>query len=61
MTVTVQSDTSRTTRDSDPGWYIDPLEQHKLRYFDGTQWTDHVTHYGPEPCIGCAHLGRKEE
>lgn len=36
-----------------PGWYPDPTEQHHLRYFDGTEWTDHVTHHGPEPCGGC--------
>lgn len=38
---------------NDPGWFPDPLAQHHLRYFDGREWTDHVTHRGPEPCAGC--------
>lgn len=37
----------------DAGWYPDPTHQHNLRYFDGTTWTDHVTHHGPTPCSGC--------
>ncbi len=41
---------------TDPGWFPDPLRQHHLRYFDGDQWTDHVTHRGPEPCGRC-HTG----
>jgi hypothetical protein len=36
------------------GWYPDPDQQHNLRYFDGQDWTDHVTHYGPTPCSGCS-------
>lgn len=36
------------------GWQPDPRGQHQLRYFDGRQWTDHVTHSGPVPCDGCA-------
>ncbi len=35
------------------GWYDDPQSHHRLRYFDGDAWTDHVTHYGPTPCIRC--------
>lgn len=35
------------------GWFDDPRAQHRLRYFDGDTWTDHVTHYGPTPCKGC--------
>lgn len=35
------------------GWYPDPTSQHILRYFDGAEWTDHVTHSGPTPCLGC--------
>ena len=37
-----------------PGWFADPLGQHNLRYHDGTEWTDHVTHHGPTPCEGCS-------
>ena len=40
-----------------PGWFRDPYEQHDLRYFDGGDWTDHVTHHGPEPCTGCHGAG----
>lgn len=25
-----------------PGWFPDPVHQARLRYWDGTQWTDHV-------------------
>jgi len=35
------------------GWFDDPEAQHRMRYFDGHHWTDHVTHYGPTPCAGC--------
>lgn len=35
------------------GWFPDPMEEHNLRYHDGTEWTAHVTHFGPSPCEGC--------
>lgn len=35
------------------GWYEDPQERHRMRYFSGTEWTQHVTHFGPTPCTGC--------
>jgi hypothetical protein len=35
------------------GWFDDPDAQHNMRYFDGTAWTQHVTHFGPSPCSGC--------
>ncbi len=37
----------------DAGWHRDPMGEHRLRYFDGAEWTDHVTHFGPWPCEGC--------
>lgn len=37
----------------EPGWHPDPTGEHNLRYFNGTVWTDHVTHHGPMPCSGC--------
>lgn len=43
------------TETADPGWFTDPLGLHRLRYFDGAGWTEHVTHFGPTPCRGCAH------
>lgn len=36
------------------GWFDDPDAQHRMRYFDGTTWTEHVTHFGPTPCSGCS-------
>jgi hypothetical protein len=29
-----------------PGWYPDPSRAHELRYFDGHDWTDHVSDSG---------------
>lgn len=49
MTATSDSSMPATTA----GWFADPLEVHELRYFDGSTWTDHVTHSGPLPCSGC--------
>ena len=31
---------------SPAGWYADPLGRHELRYFDGAQWTEHVSTQG---------------
>lgn len=42
---------------TDAGWYQDPYEVHKLRYFDGDEWTGHVTHAGPVPCQHCYSHG----
>jgi uncharacterized protein YxjI len=28
------------------GWHPDPLGRHELRYWDGTQWTEHVSSHG---------------
>ena len=30
------------------GWYPDPLERAELRYFDGTQWTEHISTGGDQ-------------
>ncbi len=35
------------------GWFGDPRQEHRLRYFNGEAWTSHVTHAGPLPCTGC--------
>ena len=35
------------------GWFDDPEGRHHLRYFDGDVWTQHVTHFGPSPCVAC--------
>jgi uncharacterized protein YxjI len=29
-----------------PDWYPDPYGRHELRYFDGSQWTEHVASHG---------------
>ncbi len=43
---------------TEPGWYRDPQEAHQLRYFDGIDWTAHVTHGGPTPCDRCFDRAR---
>ncbi len=48
------SGTSRATTIIGKGWHDDPFAEHRLRYHDGIGWTDHVTHFGPTPCRGCA-------
>lgn len=30
----------------DPDWYPDPWGRHELRYFDGADWTEHVSSHG---------------
>ena len=31
-----------------PNWYPDPMGRHQLRWFDGTQWTEHVSSNGSQ-------------
>lgn len=31
---------------AESGWYADPTARHELRWFDGKQWTEHVTDQG---------------
>jgi uncharacterized protein YxjI len=35
-----------TTEPHAPDWYPDPYGRHEHRYFDGTQWTEHVASQG---------------
>ncbi|HEX2274102.1 MAG TPA: phospholipid scramblase-related protein [Acidimicrobiales bacterium] len=35
-----------TTEPHAPDWYPDPYGRHEHRYFDGTQWTEHVASHG---------------
>jgi hypothetical protein len=35
-----------STRDVRAGWYGDPVGGHKLRYWDGDEWTDRVADAG---------------
>jgi len=41
------------------GWFADPLGRHELRYYDGTQWTEHVSSHGRtaiDPPVGQGHV-----
>jgi uncharacterized protein YxjI len=41
------------------GWFADPLGRHQLRYYDGTQWTEHVSSNGQtsiDPPVGQGHI-----
>ena len=45
--------------DHPPNWYPDPLGRHELRYWNGTQWTEHVSSHGRQtvdPPIGVANV-----
>jgi uncharacterized protein YxjI len=49
------SDTGTTA----PNWYPDPFGRHEMRYFDGTQWTEHVSSHGKQsidPPGGTSHV-----
>ncbi|MGH9226619.1 MAG: phospholipid scramblase-related protein [Acidimicrobiales bacterium] len=44
-----------------PDWYPDPYGRHELRYWDGSQWTEHVASHGrqgtdPPPTDGSSHV-----
>ncbi|MDQ6850810.1 MAG: DUF2510 domain-containing protein [Actinomycetota bacterium] len=44
---------------SPSGWYADPLGRHELRYYDGIQWTEHVSSHGRtsvDPPVGQGHI-----
>lgn len=48
---------SGTTQPAD--WYPDPFGRHELRYWDGAQWTEHVSSHGrqaTDPPTGTAHI-----
>lgn len=49
ITTTAAPTTTITTK----GWHDDPRGEHEMRYHDGNDWTEHVTHFGPVPCRGC--------
>jgi uncharacterized protein YxjI len=41
------------------GWFADPLGRHELRYYDGMQWTEHVSTHGRtaiDPPVGQGHV-----
>ena len=35
-------------RDERSNWYPDPYGRHEMRYFDGAQWTEHVSSNGKQ-------------
>ena len=42
-----------------PNWYPDPFGRHELRYYDGSQWTEHVASHGRQsvdPPGGAGHV-----
>ena len=44
-----------------PDWYPDPFGRHELRYWDGSQWTEHIASHGrqgtdPPPAGGTSHV-----
>src|ERR687885_260277 len=42
-----------------PDWYPDPFGRHELRYYDGSQWTEHVASHGrqsTDPAVGEPHV-----
>src|SRR5664279_128401 len=44
---------------SPAGWFADPLGRHELRYYDGRQWTEHVSSHGRtavDPPVGQGHI-----
>ena len=44
---------------SPAGWYADPLGRHQLRYYDGSQWTEHVSSNGTtsiDPPVGQSYV-----
>jgi uncharacterized protein YxjI len=48
-----------TTTGTPAGWYADPLGRHETRYFDGRQWTEHVSSHGRasiDPPVGTSHV-----
>lgn len=41
---------------SDPGWYLDPYDDTRLRFWDGTSWTERVAPL-PDPAAGLNEAG----
>ena len=42
-----------------PNWYPDPFGRHEMRYFDGANWTEHVSSHGrvsTDPPVGASHV-----
>jgi len=39
---------SESPASAPPDWYPDPLSRHELRYWDGLEWTEHVSTHGKQ-------------
>ncbi len=53
--MTTLDESARPTAAGRPaGWYDDPQKLHDQRFYNGREWTAHVTHFGPKPCRGCS-------
>lgn len=44
----VQQTQAATASAAPAGWYADPSSRYELRYWDGTQWTEHVSRGGQQ-------------
>jgi hypothetical protein len=42
------SQSASSTATAPAGWYADPSGRYELRYWDGTQWTEHVSRAGQQ-------------
>ncbi|MEO6886592.1 MAG: DUF2510 domain-containing protein, partial [Jatrophihabitantaceae bacterium] len=51
--------TGSPTPPTPAAWYADPFGRHELRYYDGTQWTEHVSSHGrasSDAPVGTSHV-----
>ncbi len=51
------------TQTNPPGWHPDPLGRHEYRYWDGSQWSDHVSDRGTtgvDPVVATAPTPQTE-
>lgn len=52
MATTTQPSVGAGAPIKSPGWFIDPLDARKMRYWDGHRWTDQVNHRELAPPVG---------
>src|SRR6478672_1176052 len=43
-----------------PGWYDDPQDDTKLRYFDGVVWSNHTTPRSTRPAAAASQVGQQQ-
>lgn len=44
--VNARAERTQSVTDASAGWYPDPCERHERRYWDGMEWTGHVSDQG---------------